>query len=236
MQCKHCMIDASGPDGQHMTRETFEQTVDFAIRCNSVVLLISGGEPTEHPELLTWLDEIVLPLARKNILLPTITSNGLFVGNTPLREAILARNIPIQITNDDRFYPRNLDLVEHLLKDSMLMVEKRIRVVFPCRRTREAGIAINRVSPLCFNLRSATRQLGLTTAIPYLAYQMRVCSPSVNIDGSVRAGESDTCHRIGHVTDTVDAIEIAVRTMRCQRCGLEDDLAPQYKAAIGVDQ
>jgi sulfatase maturation enzyme AslB (radical SAM superfamily) len=51
MGCRHCMIEASAPDGEHMTSEMFEKALDISSLLYSHVILLSGGEPFEHPRM-----------------------------------------------------------------------------------------------------------------------------------------------------------------------------------------
>jgi hypothetical protein len=75
--------------------------------------------------------------------------------------------------------------------------------------------------------------MGLVKGQLLLALQGRICCPSINIDGTVVAGETDTCHPIGTVDSTMEEIEEALRTMHCNRCGLVKNLQPKYLEAIG---
>jgi hypothetical protein len=60
-----------------------------------------------------------------------------------------------------------------------------------------------------------------------------MCTPSVNIDGTIVAGEADTCHHLGTVSSTVADIEEALCTMTCNKCGLGKLLSPMHLEAIG---
>jgi MoaA/NifB/PqqE/SkfB family radical SAM enzyme len=53
MGCTHCLSDCK-PDGQHITLEQFKQNLEFALRTigrNPQILILSGGEPFEHPQI-----------------------------------------------------------------------------------------------------------------------------------------------------------------------------------------
>ena len=72
--CRHC-LQASTPNGEHMTFDTFKNAVKFGLFLKIQTFVISGGEPTEHPQLLEfcqWLDKYL----GKTKTAFTITSNG----------------------------------------------------------------------------------------------------------------------------------------------------------------
>lgn len=59
--CPHCMQD-SNPNGGMMDFATFKNTIRFGEFLGCSVYIISGGEPTEHPQLLEfcqYLDKFI---------------------------------------------------------------------------------------------------------------------------------------------------------------------------------
>ena len=224
MGCTHCLVDAT-PDGEHMPVEVFKQTLDFIDRTGETFLQISGGEPTDHPELLTLLE-----LAQGRVDHILLTSNGLFFEEPGRWEEIRPLISGIQVTNDPRFYPRTVTVPE----DGKISLETAIRQVSPFGRALKNGLPCNRQSPLCFNLRSMTRSYrDLKKALLGLRMRGYYCTPSVNIDGSVAAGETSFCTTIGQVTDDLDTLTRNLISMTCDRCGLVDQLGHDHKKAIG---
>lgn len=69
--CPHCM-ENSNPEGQMMDERTFHKAVMFAKYIGSRVVMISGGEPTLHPDFFKFCkalnDEYKMPFA--------VVSNG----------------------------------------------------------------------------------------------------------------------------------------------------------------
>lgn len=234
MGCSHCMVDASGPDGEHMTMDTFKAAVDFAQSVAAKVILLTGGEPFEHPQI----GEMAGHLRRLDKFhvyhqAPIITTNGSWVDDPEKVKLAREMEIPIQVTNDPRYYPTIIarDKFRHIPGVSF---ESSLRVIFPCRRTKENRIKPTRLSPMCFNLRSATRSIGgLAGGLREIEMMGKHCSPAINVDGSIVAGEADTCHFIGTVHDDVLTIERALKTMKCNRCGLQKNLSPLHLNAIG---
>lgn len=55
MGCPHCMQD-SLPNGQHMSKEVFRKALEFGAWSGNLRYNISGGEPTEHPNLAELME------------------------------------------------------------------------------------------------------------------------------------------------------------------------------------
>jgi len=237
MGCSHCFIEGSGPEGEHMDFATFQKAAKLSETIGSHVIIISGGEPLDHPEFfdfMVWLRGYGYARGPHNPVVIFIASNGLFALDEKLYDRLNRLGLMVQVTNDRRFYPRNLDLIRHKFEVDWISYTDEIQNVVPCRRVTESGLEVNRISPPCFNLRSATRSLGLKKALYALeGAHGRVCCPSVNVDGSVSAGEMDTCHRIGTVDDPFTEIEYELATMKCDECGLKGNLAAEHLEAIG---
>jgi hypothetical protein len=86
---------------------------------------------------------------------------------------------------------------------------------------------------MCFNFRSAVRTVGFEQGLLALEAHGKYCTPSVNIDGGIVAGEADTCFKIGDVSMNPKDLTDGVRAMRCSRCGLQKNLSSFHRAAIG---
>lgn len=224
MGCPHCMVEAS-PDGQHMTMGTFEKVIPFVLSVDWPIIMLSGGEPTDHPDLLQMIDKAIAAGLKTLVL-----SNGKFVEDESLTKELLSRDVMVQVTNDPEFYPRAYPKVDH---PKVTNIDKLI-LLSPFGRAVENKIECGRQSPLCFNLRSATRaKRDLREGISLIRERGKMCTPSVNIDGSVSAGESPTCSTIGTVEDSNARLTNSVCQMRCSRCGLVEKLSFLHKNAIG---
>ena len=228
MGCSHCFIEASSPEGEHMSLTTYERALRITRLLHSHVVIISGGEPFEHPDIFTMIDKAI-----GQEFVTIVATNGLALLDQKTRDRARATGAYLQISNDQRFYPRNLQPVQHVFEGPRFAFEMHIRTIVPCRRTREAGIEANRKSPMCFNLRSITRNYDIIRAISMLEMEGRFCSPSINIDGSIRASEADTCVKLGTIASTEIELDQALRNMTCARCGLVDKLDEKHLAAIG---
>lgn len=226
MGCKHCMIDASGPAGAHMTMATFLKAMRFGLQAGAPTAVISGGEPTEHPQLFEYLD-----VAQRTFPIVIVASNGMF--DRELADRLARCDVFVQITNDPCYYPRPLDRGRLWGRSDRWAIADHVEQIFPCRRAAEQGIEATKQYPGCVNLRHAVRRYGLRAGLAGLAISGKHCPPSIDVDGTIRAGETDTCHVIGQVGDPVAVVEERLQTMRCNVCGLRDNLKAEHLALIG---
>ena len=62
-----------------------------------------------------------------------------------------------------------------------------------------------------------------------------MCTPSINIDGSIVAGESTSCFKIGSVLDSDSVLYQNLINMKCSMCQLIQNLSRVHLEAIGED-
>ena len=247
--CNHCMEDAT-PKGEHMPFEIFEKALSFTERAECrlikdgmpVMVMLSGGECTDHPRIV----EMVEMIAKRNWIV-TILTHGLWLDNVELRNQLLRddvwwrNNVLIQVTNDERYYPRKPPRFEHkkvIYVDKLLVLSTIGRAANP--KFDPQGLN-PRMAPSSFNFRSLVHSTrSITSAIQILRVRGMMgksgfCTPSVSHDGTVVAGESRFCYPIGTVDSTNDELTQAVLNMgSCNRCGQEANLVTEHKNAIGI--
>lgn len=228
MGCSHCLVDAK-PHGEMMAQETFEDALDLAHALYSPIILISGGEPTMHPNILSMLKEARVGSPGMTFLL---LSNGEFLHEKPTEwvHELLDLVDGVQVTHDARFYPRRVREFDH----KKVIHETAIRQVTPLGRASDFPVADSCKAPQCFNLRSATRSLGLAFAVKHLRSMGKFCTPSIDPDGSVRAGESPFCCKIGDVNSSVRDMEHELRKPPCNKCKAVCKLSDAAKKAVGL--
>jgi hypothetical protein len=239
-------MEGSTPSGEHMTRETFSAALALTERLEGVawsrgvpkLLLLSGGEATEHPDVL-WFLETARSRGYKVILI----TNGMWLDDPELRAKILRSDWPdlmVQVTNDPRFYPKAPKAVP--TDDPRVVFVPSLTVLVTLgrlKRTRLPPSPPVRRAPTSFNVRSLTRSLGdVREALFMLRARAAMgmsghCAPSISSDGTIVAGETSNCFPVGNVHSTAAEVTRAIVGMRCNRCGLVGNLSQQEKLAIG---
>lgn len=115
MLCPHCM-QRSDATPRHMSMETVELCARHAEELGVMAVMISGGEPTEHPQF----KEIVKRFLKFPVV--GIISNGDWADNLEMiktmRWLLSHRNVSLQITNIPGIYPREVNI-------------RKIRTLFP---------------------------------------------------------------------------------------------------------
>lgn len=223
MECSHCMIEAS-PDGKHMSTEIFAKALDFSNRFDMPFIMLSGGEPLEHPQFFKFVD-----LAKKSCPIVLVLSNGMFLENKELRNRVLALDVLVQVTNDPRYYPKRVAKFDH----PNISYEDTLRMITPLGRAAKNKIPASKKAPMCFNLRSCVHSTkDFHQALGMLRFNQKMCSPSINIDGDIVAGESVQCCKIGTVESSDQELVRNLMTMHCNKCGLEDNLSLTHRSAI----
>lgn len=230
MNCNHCMVDAH-PAGAHMTEDVFRAALEFCKMDAVPVLMLSGGEPSEHPEVVRFLE-----LANMAGFRCAFLTNGMYLFEKPtLAAQIEARVFVVQVTNDVRYYPKKLPgrLPAGMTCDTL-------RRLSPFGRARAAiakgHMKCTQRTPLCFNLRSATRHFqSFEQALAVLRARTRMCIPSINVDGIVVAGEAPSCAPLGAVGTSAQGITRTLMALRCGKCGLVEGLPAEHKRAIGEE-
>jgi hypothetical protein len=220
MRCSHCMEEAL-PEGEHMFMDTFEKTLSFIEKCyNGVrIIMLSGGEPTDHPDILKIIEKVK---GWSVILL----SNGMFL-STSLRQPILDSGITIQIYNDPRYYPTRIEPEYH----PNILFANEINLLSPFGRAKK--MKCGRTSPLCFNFRSCVRMTrSFKEGLMTLRSMGKMCSPSIDVQGNICAGESRFCHVIGTVESSLGILANNLLSMKCNKCGLENNLSREHLKAI----
>src|SRR5262249_2414876 len=103
--CSHCMEDST-IKGEHMSFATFLQALEFTKRIERLawgqgcppMVLLSGGECTEHPDIVKFVEEVV-----RQKLRPVLITNGMWLANPELKASLLRPEWPhlrVQVTYD----------------------------------------------------------------------------------------------------------------------------------------
>lgn len=242
MGCSHCMEDST-IKGAHMDEETFVQALRFTMQAESLawasgcppLLLLSGGECTEHPDIEKYI-QMATDWGFKVLLI----TNGMWLNDPRLKASLLRPEwrLFIQVTNDPRYYPKAPPRIEHPQITYIDALTLLLPLGRAARKKAEQSIP-TRKAPTSFNIRSMTRHFGSFEEALAVHRQRAMtssgghCSPSVSSNGDVMAGESANCFKIGTVYSTNSEITKALKEMTCNACGLVDNLSPAEKRAIG---
>lgn len=233
-----------------MSLELFQKTLEFTKRAECEVLrmglplimMLSGGECTDNPGIVDMVEMVI-----HRGWLAVLLTHGLWLEDPVLREHLIREKgiwrdlVFIQVTNDDRYYPRKPLQIEH----NKITYTDRLQVLSTLGRAASPefdpkGLTL-RAAPSSFNLRSLTHHhRSVATAIQVLRLRGIIgksgfCTPSVCHDGTVVAGESRFCYPIGTVDSTNEELTQAILTMgSCNRCKQEEFLGPAHKRSIGL--
>lgn len=114
MECPHCMSSCT-KDGQFFDLKDISYFANFFNYMGFHVLLISGGEPTEHPQ---WVELICALMQKCNPQMIAIISNGSFTEDPDKLDKMrtLIRKFPdlnIQITSVKGLYKNHNYIVEN---------------------------------------------------------------------------------------------------------------------------
>lgn len=238
--CPHCMQD-SNPEGKSMSIQTFKKAISFGAYLGVHFFVITGGEPTRHPEfmkIMYILDhelDTLMSLTGENLLF-TICSNGLWLRdekfkNEWLKFADHASHIMDSQVYTNKLYYKDYQFVKyhgrrgdydkyHFVFDESPLYCKDLG------RARTSELAQREVikSPYycsCLNaclmahqaetVRDWTEIFGTTSLF---------CHPLVDINGDVHMSESWLCPSIGNVnTNTYNQIWREMKKFKpCLKC------------------
>jgi len=214
-----------------MAEETFRKALELSKSVGPRIAAVSGGEPTEHPDIIRFLE-----IAEETGVPTLLLSNGMFLADKDFADDIIRKTRAVQITNDPRYYPQPLpEEAEEYRNEINVAFEDTIRLISPTGRAKDGAFPTQqRQSPHCFNIRSMTMNThSLNLAMLALLNHGYFCCPSVNIDGTVVAGELPICYPLGTVDDDDLALSTKMRTMACNKCGLYDGIDQELRLAVG---
>ena len=257
MNCSHCLSNCE-PEGTDMSMEVLDDIIQFINHpeLRFRVILVSGGEPTEHPRLFDILDRLYETNTqnkwgeRKAIILAT---NGMFLNRNEKPEGyqivreftghlLSYKDLRIQLTADPRFYKTQINEknLKYLKKKArnLLLIENTVTLLADYRRATTGTMPkMNyRTAPFCFNARSMANN-GYT--FPMIVEHREVknnkfCAIGFDMQGNIRISESLTCAPIGNVNTPMHELVNSIRELRCQSCSAFKQLSPAHRNAIGM--
>jgi organic radical activating enzyme len=236
MGCSHCLSDCR-KDGNHITLEQFKKNVQWALPLTATQpLLISGGEPFEHPqikEILEYIEEVVKTrrLRRKGAVV-VATNGSPLVDDSSLYNwysDYVKRNswIITQITSIPKYYPRKYTTREYYrlqkLTRSFMETSENDIVLYPQGRALNLPEEDYRTNaPKCINsilisvqkpFRDSYELFNMITGNAF-----KFCAPRFNIDGTIALGESRLCPTVGNVDMSAREILDNIKNFKCFNC------------------
>lgn len=232
MACPHCLDDAN-PHAPLMSEETCSKAVSFAKYSGDYLLIVSGGEPTEHPKFFDCCR-----LVSQAGLRFSVCSNGMWLGD-PQKELAMEKVARLngfcggQIYTNPKWYRLHKQTVAkwkevgakweamHFVFDTTdirgMKDIGRAKTCPEALKEAEASPYHNSCLSSCLTLaQSPTPQ----EFFRLMFMQQRFCTPMVDFKGDVHMSESCLCPTCGNVNkDNFDALWIKMRAFRpCGGC------------------
>ena len=261
MGCRHCLNDST-PEGGHMSLDTWAKCIQHIQDTGSKVVLISGGEPTEHPYWNTIVEE-----ASYKFWNVVVTTNGMWI-NTD-KEAVMLDilrkhdNCSVQITSHGSYYPRHnqtctaVRKFKQRLKNSPYKALRKIEFnqINACIDTDIHLVALGRatkdemclhlseldtaVAASCFMGALVAAQTDYKSAVAILEGRGHFCRPRINWKGEIGWSESALCPNFATVDDKFEDIVAKVKDwLPCGKCKgwekVKNSTDPQYVQARSV--
>lgn len=238
MGCPHCMQDAT-PRGKHMTEETFGQVLEFARQARPLVVSVTGGEPTEHPQ---WLSMTKALLALPTKPLVSILTNGAWIEDHETRIAMarLIRGakgrVKVQVYSHPKYYKNHeWTMVHEAQYRSIGCIADFTDPIFMqdlgrARKNCREEVAESDHVPSCINSHLIALQArSLPQFLSMAAQAGKFCRPLIDPDGGIHMSESWLCQRVAHVSDSADEAFRKMRSSRpCQGCQLYKNFVRKY--------
>jgi len=222
-----------------MTWANIISSISFINRMNCKSLLITGGEPTEHPDFMNVVKFICQNTL--NVIQIVIASNGIYFENNPsiLKEIIEFDNrIAIQITNDARYYPKRTNIRNEIYGLEQVMFCDTVEYMYPQGRALVNKYSYESKCSKCFNFISITKQIqtkSIAGTINKLESNFKFCTPQIDADGSLKPGESSLCKSFGSVHDSDSDLISNILQFRCQQCDFINEKLPvNYQRLINI--
>ena len=243
MGCTHCLNNAL-PNNNHMSMETLVDSLEFIKKTKlEPVIIVSGGEPTEHPRFMELMTTIIgyciSNLTSSHII---IASNGLwFEANIELLKSLLFKvpnhSISIQITNIEKYYPKRININNPIYKiEEVSLINPEDITIYPAGRAVTNNIPSYSKGSKCFNIRALSNQLTdptLGAVSSELRKFNKFCTPSIKVNGDIILGESDLCKTACTIYDKEENIVSIIQNFTCDNCNhINDNLPPEYKRLL----
>lgn len=249
MGCPHCMNNAL-PNGDEMSFDMFRNVLHFQCTYGGPFLIITGGEPTEHPEFerfVRYATSVMCTTPVRMQLIITITTNGEWMQtHDDFVTWTEDKAITWQVTTVDGLYPRKIDTTLPAFHHKNVVICTEIEHMYPMGRAVENNYVWEAKASKCFNIRAITRQLvdqhrlgncALRTIISTMVANQKMCTPHIAPSGAIKLGESDLCPICSWFDKPEHEIVEDILNFRCHNCDfINKKLPPMYQALLGEEK
>ena len=236
MGCSHCMNNAL-PTGKHMSFDTFKDVIKFQKQYGGAFCIISGGEPGEHPKFLEFFKYALQELPGVYF---TIATNGTWMPNhyDDISNLIdVYDNIMFQVTTVDEYYPTKIDLSNPVYSLPNVIVCREIENMYGQGRALTNHLEYHNKCSRCMNLRLVAHQCttkNFGVVLGMLAVKGLFCTPTINIHGDIKLGESDLCPICSSIYKSEQEIMNDILNFHCHQCDhINKNLSKQCLDIIG---
>lgn len=238
LNCIHCLNGESSECD--IDWNTLRTAIEFINKMDCKYLVITGGEPTEHKDLLNIMSYICNNL--KKVKYFTITSNGVYFENNPdfLKQLLsIDQRINVQITNDIRYYPIQLNRKNKIYQMDRVVFCDKVEYIYPQGKALENNLEYKTNGSKCFNFIAILTQLtdkSISKTIKTLERNSKYCTPQIDVDGSLKPGESNLCKKFGTIYDSEEELVQNVLKFRCKQCDfINQKLPAPYRKLIHME-
>ncbi len=234
MGCTHCISDCK-QNGIDMDKETLINALNFVNKYKIKVLVFSGGEPFEHPDIISLLD-IIEEKLDKNIPISFATNGRILADNIEIYERtseLVKKNkkrIIIQVTDDDRFYPQKLnekqryrlEKIGAIIEGVPSYTSDRNKCLYPQGRALDNfdESYYYTIAPKCVNIRLLIKQNinKISSICDTLFMRGKICTPVISPNGMIKIGESALCPEVASILDSEKDIINKISHFNCRQC------------------
>lgn len=246
MGCNHCMTDCKPTDTEEISLDTMKKIITYANSVGVMNLILSGGEPLLHSKFFE-----ILEYTKNNFkgLMITITTSGLPLNDLKMRNKLYEilsknKNIVLQLTNDKRFYKKEVEVLKDekfkklknvIIINSLTLLINRGRAKQNNLKAEELGLR-KRNSPSCFNSRSSFKfAKNINEAVRMMEMKLKYCCFGFDYNGNFFI--SECLKSYGNIDELIsDKTIIEKRIIKdfkpCNECGDCETLEEKFKKYI----
>lgn len=209
-ECGHCM-HCSSPDGLHMTERTFRRSLEFGHFLKNYIYVITGGEPTEHPQFLDFC-KYLNKFLTKNGGIFTVCSNGTWYPDKKdiIDEVSKMKTFGgMQVYTNKKWYKTYDFIMEHKAEiESIPRVNVSTEPIYMhdlgrARNNPDAQEEVrkNPYTMSCLNGHLMMKQLSPVSRMQGIIQPGLMCKPFIDYRGNVHLSESCLCQSFGNVAE-----------------------------------